>query len=438
MLVNQINADIAQTGGGIGSSAAYTVAAFLTAGQIVSGVAMAFPLGMFGTVDITGQTVCTACTAAHATGMIISYPPGQILIPTGLTMSSGGIVGAGITTLYNLPGTPTGVVPTGLPGSTVLLVNDTTSGNTIQYNANPYLGSFTFKNFSMCMAPGYNKPGGYMLAIGQSGTASSIGQGGVMDSVTFLTNTNSGIAALSSTVNYLSMQNCGTWHISNCDFGAYSGAAITVSNFTSYDDGDSTISECQFDANGTAGVAVLQQSSGGLKLIGCKMNGGASGYQWNQGASVNSAISTTILLISACSMENMSGPNIQFKNTQNNGSSFGKISITGNQLDLAPCMIDFEPITGSPANSAFWFDVVISGNTMNQTAQSSAYNNSMINLNTVSTCMISGNIGNCSNQVNYFAFVASTCITGAGTIGYNNVTQPVTAAVQNNATWTIH
>jgi len=137
-LINEINSALSQTvGGGIASSAAYTVAAFLTAGQIVSGVALAFPLGMFGTVDITGQTVCTACTAAHATGMVISYPPGQILVPTGLTMSSGGIVGAGITTLYNLPGTPTGVVPTGLPGSTVLLVNDTTSGNTIQYNANP-------------------------------------------------------------------------------------------------------------------------------------------------------------------------------------------------------------------------------------------------------------------------------------------------------------
>ena len=117
--------------------------------------------------------------------------------------------------------------------------------------------------------------------------------------------------------------------LDDCYFGSYLSKGVMVQNTDTPDAGDSAITNCAFD--GAAGAVGIQQySSGGLRVQGNKLLGGAYHYlgEFNSGAS-----STSILLLQGNSSENASTANIAFNSTGSTG--FAKIQIQDNQLSVA-------------------------------------------------------------------------------------------------------
>ena len=89
------------------------------------------------------------------------------------------------------------------------------------------------------------------------------------------------------------------WKVIGCDFLAYTVAGVQVANTNAPDSGDSVISGCAFNNPFTTGSGVWMKSSGGLKVVGNKFLGG------QRGITANIEGTTSILLVSANSMENM-------------------------------------------------------------------------------------------------------------------------------------
>lgn len=117
--------------------------------------------------------------------------------------------------------------------------------------------------------------------------------------------------------------------LDDCYFGSYLSKAVMVQNTDTPDAGDSAILNSAFD--GAAGaVGIHQFSSGGLRIQGNKLLGGAYHYlgEFNSGVS-----STSILLLQGNSSENASAANFAFNST--NSTGFAKVQIQNNQLSVA-------------------------------------------------------------------------------------------------------
>lgn len=118
------------------------------------------------------------------------------------------------------------------------------------------------------------------------------------------------------------------WSIEDCYFPLYT-TAVAVKNVDTPDAGDSTIRASVFDGGGITGTAILQNSSGGLRIINNKILHGAYGYI---GGFDSSPSMTSILLIQCNSIETQNVAAVAFNSSNN--TTFGQVLIEGNQFTV--------------------------------------------------------------------------------------------------------
>ena len=119
------------------------------------------------------------------------------------------------------------------------------------------------------------------------------------------------------------------WGITGCYFKRPVRYAINIACTSVPDAGDSYINNCEFIPRiGGSVAAIFQQSSGGLKITGCKFNGG-TGVKFTNQLYVAINGTTSDLLVSGNSFENFDSTAI---NISVSGASFSNITITGNQF----------------------------------------------------------------------------------------------------------
>lgn len=106
-----------------------------------------------------------------------------------------------------------------------------------------------------------------------------------------------------------------------------------------FDHGDQVVEGCNFSKYGDTtygGTAVRWESGGGLRIIGSKVNAGTQpGYTstdfWEYGfRTVMQSGATSVHTITGCSVEGFKVDGVKIEGAS--GSSFGKISIVGNEL----------------------------------------------------------------------------------------------------------
>lgn len=188
------------------------------------------------------------------------------------------------------------------------------------------------------------------------------------------------------------------WHVEECSFLSFAHYAIHVSNTANADAGDSEISACLF-VGLAGGISVYQESSGGLRIINCKMLQGGCGYQLDLARYAN----TGDLLITGCSIENQTNAGICL--SAQGSDRFMGVTITGNEFQNQP----FAIITLT--DGADWlFGLMITGNVISTYVPSpaaicvSGTASGVISGNCINTLRTSGSIspGNCllgQNQV---------------------------------------
>jgi hypothetical protein len=118
------------------------------------------------------------------------------------------------------------------------------------------------------------------------------------------------------------------WVVDRCYFTGFVQYGIDVNNTVNADAGDSTIAFSVFaGATGATAACINHRASGGLKIIGNKLNTGQYGYKMQlQGA-------TSDLMIVGNSIENATAAAMGFFWTS---GSFNNIVISGNQIALCP------------------------------------------------------------------------------------------------------
>ena len=118
------------------------------------------------------------------------------------------------------------------------------------------------------------------------------------------------------------------WTMFGCYHTNYA-YGVLIENQDTPDAGDSTITECVFDAGGATGVAIAQRSSGGLRITNNKILNGDYGYvgQYESGPSM-----TSILLISGNSMESQATAAIALNSS--GSTTFSYVLIDANQFSV--------------------------------------------------------------------------------------------------------
>lgn len=335
-------------------------------------------------VDPTGSNDSTAAMqAAHDTGKLVYYPAGTYKFTT-ITMESGGICGDG-------------------PSQTILSCTDTTSANAITYTG--ALGSYDnvplFTNFEIIgLVP--TKTSGAAIQFSPATGESSYMH---FENVTFVSFP-IGIDFVAASL----------WKIIGCDFLSYTIAGVQVANENVADSGDSVITGCVFNNPYSTGSGVLQKSSGGLKIIGNKFLGGSRGYTMYLYGS------TSVLIFSGNSVENMYDQCMAFDQYPPNGALFKNITITGNEFSVGDVAIQ----TGA---ATFIEEMVISGNVINMGASGS---NACIALTGVTDFIIDSNMIKGNGGLGSSAINLTTCTTGKiGVNTYANLPNPITIATSS-------
>ena len=311
----------------------------------------------FGAVGdgVTNDTAAMA--AAHATGNVIYYPAGTYLFTKLSTaITSGGITGDG-------------------PTETVLKSTDTSSDSLMVFNglwlnsaATQANNAFVFQDFSVVAATAKTVGACIEITAPIVSTVQQENQITVFDNVTcrdFATG--------------IYFKSASFWKVLNCNFIDYRVAGIQVANIYNSDSGDGMITNCLFETNpvsaGNAGI--LQNSSGGLKITGCKFLGASFGYRmaWTGAASSNLQVvnnSFELMDTFAISLTRTSGT-----------ATFSLINITGNNFSLSGFHI------GTDSNT--WLSkIAVTGNIFELWAGYVSVVNS-IGLNNVNNLIISGN-----------------------------------------------
>jgi hypothetical protein len=121
-----------------------------------------------------------------------------------------------------------------------------------------------------------------------------------------------------------------TLSVSTCYFYGHQNAGILIQNNYNSDAGDSTIVDCVFSGAGSSASGILQYSSGGLKVLGTKIIGGAYGIR----QSLASTATTSDLLINGNSIEGFATAAIEM-DLQAVGGTFANVIINGNQISSA-------------------------------------------------------------------------------------------------------
>lgn len=123
------------------------------------------------------------------------------------------------------------------------------------------------------------------------------------------------------------------WYMAGCMLYAPVLYALKIQNTVNADAGDWSIVSTLFAAdvrNATSAIRI--ESSGGGRLISCKVNQGANTFTTGVDVSLGTGIDTSILLISACSFENVTGDAISIATTST--GKFKLINIIGCQVGL--------------------------------------------------------------------------------------------------------
>lgn len=267
-----------------------------------------------GTLDST-----TAMQAAHNTGKLVRYPAGTYRYSQ-ISISAGGIVGDGATI-------------------TALISTDTTSGDTIALpwtDIYPPSTAYLFRDFQHTSS--ISKTTGNVMNVL---SATHENSGSLFDNVQFFNGPTNVCFTTAS-----------QWGVRNCQFSSYTVAGIIVDNQDVSDAGDSCISGCLFSTSTNTAEAIIQRSSGGLKIVNSKLNGGGYGYvmAWTGTASSD-------LMITNCSIENMATAAMSFSRTSGSGT-FSNITITNVQTAINANGIVFSDVAG------FINNVVIDGVTV--------------------------------------------------------------------------
>lgn len=126
----------------------------------------------------------------------------------------------------------------------------------------------------------------------------------------------------------LNFEDAAGWVVDSCYFTSYVGQAVNVMDVAQPDAGDSAIINCIFDAGDQKSVAVLQQSSGGLRIESSKFLNGSYHYL----GQFNAKSSTSILVFSGNSSEWASDCN--FAITSQNKTGFGLVVIGDNEFSI--------------------------------------------------------------------------------------------------------
>jgi hypothetical protein len=126
------------------------------------------------------------------------------------------------------------------------------------------------------------------------------------------------------------------WTVFDCYLKNSHSAGILVSNTVNWDEGSSVILDSKIEggANSATATAILHTSSGGLKVIGCKIHGHYHGYALDVGGT------TANVLIEGCSFKVQLGPSIAL--VRSSGlETFSSVMIHGNYIEntLSPCLL---------------------------------------------------------------------------------------------------
>jgi hypothetical protein len=297
-------------------------------------------------------------------------------------MSDGGIIGEGL-------------------GLTELSSIDETSADLIAFNSqSPCL----FKDFLLVACVHGSTPaktGGSGLSI----TAPSS-----FNSTSFFENVNIQNCPIG-----FNFANAVGYSVVGCGALNWTTAGIAVSNPTAPDSGDSTIMACGLESPATTGGGIIQNGSGGLKIIGSKFNGGQYNFLLN-----NVEGTTSDLVLTGNSMEGATSAAI-FLARPDGSANFSNVVIGSNQIALTPTGI----ITDS---SGFLSLLTITGNIINLDATAPVTG---INIQGVTDFNISSNVivgtGGASDTG---ISIGSAC--SHGKIGHNTYNR-VAVAIANDA-----
>lgn len=123
------------------------------------------------------------------------------------------------------------------------------------------------------------------------------------------------------------------WTLNNCFICAPIRYGLRIRNTINADSGDWCISNTEIYsaiANSDAGIRI--ESSGGGKILNLNINKNVDGFQFTDGISLQPASSTTILLVSNSSIENIARDG--FRGTGTVGVAFSKLVFMGCQFGL--------------------------------------------------------------------------------------------------------
>jgi hypothetical protein len=340
------------------------------------------------TLDVT-----TKMALAHSYGRPVYYPAGTYRFSRlSANITSGGIIGEGQT-------------------QTILNSTDTSGNNLFTFVG--ALGSgianqLTFRDFLIQGALSGSVPaksGGAAIGIAPtSGENSYAAFNNVM------------IAFVPIGIDFVAAS---LWKIIGCNFLSYNVAGVQVANTNSADSGDSAIIGCVFNNPYTIGSGIWQKSSGGLKILGNKFLGGERAY------TMALEDSTSVLIISGNSMENMAGADIALTRAVS-GKAFVNVCITGNEFSVGGIAIATD-------SSGFLSEVNISSNQINMGATGS---NPCIALNAVTDFhvdanLIKGNGGAGSSAINIVG-----CTNGKiGKNTYANLPNPISISTSTNVSF---
>jgi hypothetical protein len=288
----------------------------------------------FGVTGRGSQDDTAALQRAHDVAAMVYYPAG-IYRFSALELAKGGIIGDGPSTVLQ---------PIG--GGGPAAITHTGSG------ADPVAVPL-FRDFSII---GSEDPSGPRVA---PMTAIRIGASAVRAPLLFAQVENVKFRRWRTCID---TTNASSFRIINCDFFYYADQALLVGNSIDGDAGDSLVSGCHFfNGNSTfqaLGTGILQRSSGGLRVVANKFNGGRSAYTMELEAS------TSILIIEANSIEHSSTAAIKMTNRRNRKNApvrFGQMLITGNQFAHNSIDIATEEIANFE-NMSYWDGLLIANN----------------------------------------------------------------------------
>ena len=350
----------------------------------------------FTGVDPTGVLDSTAAmAAAHATGYVIYYPRGRYKF-TKFSFSQGGIRGDG-------------------RDQTFLISTDTSSDPAIQYVGSQSTVDSTplYKDFCLL---GPQSAGVTTKASGGSGLA---------------------IDPPTSELGYFHLRNvtfafwpvcadfvrASYWSVQNCQFLAYTEAGLQVANENNPDSGDGVVNGNLFLAGGTTGEAILQKSSGGLKITGNKMLGGNTGFTLRY----NSDLPSGVLVFTGNSVENMTSRCIALTQDPAFNGNFSNTVITGNEFAVSPVGIQTDA-------RSFLSNLTISGNVFNLIDLVGGVTMYGIDLATVTDFNIGGNVFKGNGGTVSGIVIAASCTNGK--IGKNTyATLTNTLLSSSTTTW---